>query len=79
MEQQTAQCSNDPEKIFHPMIRCEICGENLYITDHGNHEITYHCSSAQARFWDFERGTSEQIKAKDHWDKSKLDVYLTVK
>lgn len=54
---------------------CEICGSKTYITDHGNHELTFHCSSLEARFWDFERGP-EQDKSKEHWDKSRKDVFL---
>ncbi len=79
MEQGQRQTLNDSEKIFHPLIRCVVCGADLYITDHGNHEITYHCSSLQARFWDYERGTDDQNKAKEHWDKSRQDVYLRTK
>ncbi|MBS1917711.1 MAG: hypothetical protein JST87_15680 [Bacteroidetes bacterium] len=64
---------------MHPHEKCIICGSELYVTDHGNHEITYHCSSDAARFWDYDRGTIEQAKAKEHWDKSRLEVYLTAK
>ena len=56
-------------------LTCKICGSHLYSTDHGNHEITYHCSSPEARFWDFERGTPEQVTSKDHWDRSRLEVF----
>ena len=56
--------------------KCKICGSSLYSTDHGNGETTYHCSSAEARFWDFERGTAEQNRSKDHWDQSRLEVFL---
>jgi hypothetical protein len=54
---------------------CVVCGEELYVTDHGNHEFTYHCSSGAARFWDFDRGTIEQVKAKEHWDKSRIEIF----
>ena len=63
-----------PDEL-HPVRRCKVCGAILYSTDRGNHETTYHCSSKEAKFWDFERGTAEQIKAKEHWDMSKLDVF----
>jgi hypothetical protein len=59
--------------------KCIVCGEELYITDHGNHEVTYHCSSGAARFWDYDRGTIEQVKSKDHWDRSRLEIYLAEK
>jgi hypothetical protein len=62
------------EKI-HPDIQCRVCGYFLYSTDQGNHEVTYHCSSNEARFWDFERGTTEQIRAKEHWEESRTEVF----
>jgi hypothetical protein len=61
---------------FHPFEKCSICGASLYVTDHGNHEATYHCSSIEARFWDYERGTDEQVNAKEHWDKSRTEIFL---
>jgi hypothetical protein len=57
-------------------IKCAICGMGMYATDYGNYEVTYHCSSPEARFWDFERGTVEQAKAKEHWDGSRIEVFL---
>jgi len=60
----------------HPYDQCSICGSELYATDHGNHEATYHCSSALARFWDYERGSAEQMKAKEHWDRSRVEVKM---
>ena len=57
-------------------LNCIVCGQPLYPTDHDNFEITYHCSSPQARFWDFDRGTREQDISKEHWDKSRLEVYI---
>ena len=61
----------------HPQGKCNICGCDLYVTDHGNHEMTYHCSSESARFWDYERGTIEQSKAKEHWDKSRMEIFFS--
>jgi hypothetical protein len=48
----------------------------MYPTDRGSYAITYHCSSAEARFWDFDRGTTAQALAKDHWEKSRLEIFL---
>ena len=62
------------EKSLHPA--CHICGSSLYPTDHGNQEITYHCSSSEARFWDFDRGTIDQLKSKEHWEKSRIEKFL---
>jgi hypothetical protein len=55
---------------------CCVCGKSLYPTDQCNLETTLHCSSIEARFWDFERGSLEQLKAKEHWDKSRKAVHL---
>ena len=60
----------------HPEITCVVCGASLYCTDHGYHEITYHCSSENARFWDYERGSAELEQAKEHWEKSKLEIFI---
>jgi hypothetical protein len=51
----------------------------LYNTDQSLSEFTYHCSSEAARFWDYERGSTEQIKAKEHWDNSKQEIPNNVK
>lgn len=56
---------------------CPVCGQKRYVTDHGVHEWTVHCSSSEARFWDFERGTMEQTSSKQHWDKSRLDMFFS--
>jgi hypothetical protein len=55
-------------------LNCVVCGSPLYNTDKSFSETTFHCSSLEARFWDFERGTAEQAEAKDHWDKSKKEI-----
>jgi hypothetical protein len=55
-------------------LNCVVCGSPLYNTDRSFHETTFHCSSLEARFWDFERGSEEQVNAKDHWDKSKKEI-----
>ncbi|MBS1605548.1 MAG: hypothetical protein JST42_22985 [Bacteroidetes bacterium] len=57
---------------------CPVCGERRYVTDNGNHEWTVHCSSVQARFWDFERGTMAQTVARQHWDQSRLELFFTM-
>ena len=48
----------------------------MYATDKGNHEVTYHCSSPDARFWDFDRGSARQAAAKEHWDESIHEIFL---
>jgi hypothetical protein len=67
---------NGSWEAFKPEIRCKVCGHTLYSTDWGNHQITYHCSSPEARFWDFHRGTPDQHKAKEHWDLSKEEIFF---
>ena len=56
---------------------CSICGSALYVTNYGNYEAILHCSSDLARFWNFARGTPEQIVAKQHWDRSRKELFLT--
>jgi hypothetical protein len=70
------QVSEETNKKRLPAFYCNICGEPLYPTDHCNLETTFHCSSAEARFWDFERGSAEQLKAKEHWEQSRKEIYL---
>ncbi|HTJ14273.1 MAG TPA: hypothetical protein VL547_19675 [Dinghuibacter sp.] len=62
--------------LLHPDSACKVCGAPLYSTDHDNFEITYHCSSAAARFWDYDRGTRDQDVAKTHWDNSREEICL---
>lgn len=57
-------------------LTCPVCGMAMYPTDRNNFEITYRCSSADARFWDYDRGTEAQKVAKDHWDRSLQEVFL---
>ena len=70
------QTDGETYKRTHPSLYCSICGKPLYPTDQSNIEKTFHCSSAEAKFWDFERGTPEQIKAKAHWEQSRKEIYL---
>jgi|GEM_PF-3073390 hypothetical protein len=60
-------------------LKCILCGSPLYNTDQCLSEISYHCSSPEARFWDFDRGSIEQIRAKDHWDESRQEIPNKVK
>ena len=55
---------------------CRVCGAPLYTTDKDFHEITYHCSSREARFWDFDRGTEAQALSKEHWDTSRVVILV---
>ncbi len=48
----------------------------MYPTDRNNFEVTYRCSSPEARFWDFDRGTLDQKISKEHWDKSLKEIFL---
>lgn len=61
-----------------PGYNCPVCGARRYVTDQGNHELTLHCSSLAARFWDYPRGSTEQLAAKQHWDSSRKDVFLSM-
>ena len=64
------------DKKLVSILTCNVCGQPLYPTDQCNLETTLHCSSTEARFWDFERGSLEQLKAKEHWDKSRKAMHL---
>ena len=55
--EQTEESSNKENKAFHPELTCRVCEARLYLTDQGNHHVMFHCSSEDARFWDFDRGT----------------------
>ena len=57
-------------------MKCPVCGSQMYPTDMNNFEITYRCSSPEARFWDFDRGTQAQRISKEHWDQSLREVFL---
>lgn len=61
-----------------PAHKCTLCGAPMYITDHGNHETIWHCSSKEAEFWSFDRGTFDQARAKKHWDCSRREIFRTV-
>jgi hypothetical protein len=63
------------ELLKKPEFYCPVCGSERYITDQGNHEVTIHCSSPAARFWEFDRGSFAQTVAKQHWDQSKLELF----
>ena len=55
-------------------LKCTICGSPLYNTDRCLSEFSYHCSSEAARFWDCDRGSQEETKAKNHWDLSRQEI-----
>lgn len=54
--------------------KCPVCSSRMYITDRGWHQVTYHCSSDEARFWDFPRGSKDQMISKKHWDESRVEI-----
>lgn len=54
--------------------RCSLCGEHLYKTDGGGHVVILQCSSEEAKFWNFDRGTKEQSEAHNHFHKSTMHV-----
>lgn len=49
--------------------KCSICGSNLYVTHEGV-KVTLQCSSDEAKFWEFPRGSKEQKKSHEHFMKS---------
>ena len=66
------------ELLKRPEFQCPVCGKGRYVTDHGNHEVTIHCSSSDAKFWEFDRGSLAQTIAKQHWEQSRLELFLTM-
>ena len=55
--------------------KCVVCGEDLYITyDYGSKK-TLQCSSDNAKFWNFPRGSKEQSESHEHFVKS--TIYTT--
>jgi hypothetical protein len=66
------------ELLKKPEFQCPVCGTERYVTDQGNHELTIHCSSPEAKFWDFDRGSLALTVAKQHWDQSKVELFLTM-
>jgi hypothetical protein len=64
------------EGHVHPDLHCKVCGAPLYSTDLDNFEITYHCSSPAARFWEFDRGSVEERESKEHWDASRVELFF---
>jgi hypothetical protein len=56
--------------------KCSICGSRLYRTDGGGMSVTLQCSSDDAKFWNFNRGTEEQRKSHEHFTKSLISIPL---
>lgn len=54
--------------------KCSVCRGALYRTDAGGHDATLQCSSDEAKFWNFPRGSEEQQKAKEHFEKSTIYI-----
>jgi hypothetical protein len=54
--------------------KCPICRGALYRTDAGGPSVTLQCASDEARFWDFPRGSEEQKKAHDHFERSTTNI-----
>ncbi|HEV9035596.1 MAG TPA: hypothetical protein VGQ51_03200 [Puia sp.] len=51
---------------------CPVCGQKRYMTNRGDREWTLHCSSVEARFWNFKTGSLAQTIARQHWVQSRL-------
>jgi hypothetical protein len=54
--------------------KCSLCKEYLYKTDGGGQTVILQCSSAEARFWDFDRGSEAQRIGHEHFHKSTVSV-----
>lgn len=54
--------------------KCALCGAHLYKTDGGGPAVTLQCSSAEAAFWNFDRGSEAQRIGHEHFHKSTVSV-----
>jgi len=63
-------------KVFDSEHRCKICGAPMYRTDNGGKTATLQCSSEEAKFWNFERGTKEQSESHKHFMSSIMTIPL---
>lgn len=61
-------------KILDPGYKCKVCGSQLYRTDGGGSKITLQCSSDEAMFWNFGRGTKEQSQSHKHFMDSLINI-----
>jgi len=52
-------------KVIDPSYKCKVCGSQLYRTDGSS--VTLQCSSDDAMFWNFGRGTKEQSQSHKHF------------
>lgn len=63
-------------KILDPSYKCKVCGLQLYRTDGGAPAVTLQCSSDEAKFWNFNRGTKEQNISHKHFMDSMIHISL---
>ena len=56
--------------------KCKVCGSELYRTDGGGKTVTLQCSSDEAMFWNFNRGTKEQNLSHKHFTDSSISIPL---
>lgn len=63
-------------KVNDPEHRCKICGSPMYRTDGGGPTVTLQCSSDEAKFWNFDRGTKLQHDAHNHFMDSMIHIPL---
>lgn len=54
--------------------RCALCGEYLYKTDGGGKIVTLQCSSEEAKFWNFDRGSDAQKISHEHFIDSLVSI-----
>jgi Zn-finger nucleic acid-binding protein len=76
MQSQQEPAEQFPSAVSQGQVICPVCGSFMYPTNRSNFEITFRCSSSDARFWEFDRGTKEQAVAKEHWDLSLREIFL---
>lgn len=68
---------NNQEQVTYA-IRCKVCGAPLYRTDSGGRTVTLQCSSLEAQFWNFPRGSKQNETAHRHFEDSTQTVMLDI-
>lgn len=63
-------------RVADPEHRCKICGAPMYRTDGGGSRVILQCSSEEAMFWNFNRGTKEQSISHKHFTESTMNIPL---
>lgn len=70
MKIKTFKTFNEKLRIDTSKYKCPICRSELYRTDAGGPNVTLQCSSSEAKFWEFPRGSEDNKQVNEHFMKS---------